>query len=204
MKKRLQTIVIIILTQLLIGCFGVSKVRYSKPIVEDDTNPVIFEKNVGDMFVAQDIAFQVYPLNSKNSGMSFFPIPFPYSESRTKLEKFSIGVSLKPTIPGMSFNPEDVLFWRLATDQHKPVSIIGPYECASSAPRPPQRSLPVKPILLNENIASCFWLDLLVEPPDPTEIFYIQIRGLSLEGRQYPLPVIKFQEDNRTETFAIP
>jgi hypothetical protein len=204
MKKRLQILVIIILTQLTIGCFGVSNVRYSKPILENDTNPVKFEKYVGDMFVTPDIAFQVYPLNSKNSGMSLFPIPFPYSESRTKHGKFSIGISLKPTVPGISFSPEDVLFWRIVTDQHKPVSIIGPYECASSAPRPPQRSLPVEPILLNENTVTCYWLDISTKPPDPTEIFYVQIRGLSLEGRQYPLPIIKFQEDKRTETFAIP
>lgn len=204
MKKKLQMLVVISLTQLIIGCVGISSVRYSKPILEGDANLVKYEKYVGNMFIAPDIAFHVYPLNSMDSGISVFPIPFPYGESRTKFTKFSIGVSLKPTIPGMAFNPEGVLFWRLVTDQHKPVSIIGPEECSSSAPRPPRQSLPVEPILLKENTVTCFWLEMSVEPPDPTEIFFIQIKGLSLKGVSYPLPIIKFLEDKRMEIFAIP
>lgn len=205
MKKRLHIFVVIVLGQVLIGCFGVSSIRYSKPTLEGDANiPVKSEKYVGDMFVTPDIAFHVYPLNSKDSGMSLFPIPFPYRESKTKFDKFSIGISFKPAKPGMSFNPADVLFWRSVADPHRPVSVIGPYECASSAQRPPQRSLPIESIMLKDNTATCFWLDISVVPPDPTEIFFVQVNGLVYEGKQYSLPVIRFKEDKRTETFALP
>jgi hypothetical protein len=205
MRKDLQTFIVVILAQLSIGCCGFSGIRYSKPTLEGDAGiPVKSEKYVGDMFVTPDVAFHVYPLNGKDSGLAICPIPFPYGESKTESTRFLIGVSLKPTKPGMSFIPQDVLFWRVAADPHRPISVIGPFECASSEPRPLQRSLPVEPILLKENTATCFWLDVSVTPPDPAEIFFIQIKGLSLDGRQYSLPIIRFQEDKRRSTFALP
>lgn len=205
MNKRLYPFLAIILTQFLIGCFGVSSTRYSKPTLDGNTVlPVKYEKYVGEMFVTPDIAFHVYPLNSTDSGVALFPIPFPYGEGQTRLDKSSVSVSLRPSKPGFTFSPQEVLFWRVDTDPQAPVTVIGPRECASSSPRPPQQTLPIEPILLKDNVAFCFWLDISVAPPDPADIFFVQIKGLNFKGSPYSLPIIKFQEDKRNEIFALP
>lgn len=198
-------IFVVIVAMHTMGCIGISNIRYSRPTLED--NMVItlkFEKGVGEMFVTQDIAFHVYPLNAKDSGVALLPIPFPYKESPTSEPAFDIGISLKPSRSGISFNPQRVLYWRDPAEKFSPVSIIGPYECVSSVARPPIRTLPVDIIDLEKNIASCFWLTLNVVPPDPSQVFFIHVNGLVLEGKDYLLPVIRFKEDKRKETFAIP
>ncbi len=192
----------------LLGCAGVSWVRYSKAVISDPNAQVSteFDSKLGRVFVFREIHFQVSIGNETGSDLVLFPVPVPYPihKEPTRDSGFLMGVRLKPPLAGAVLDPQQVFMWENASEQYAPSTIIGPYDCNSQKPRPPKRSLPVDPVGLEPGTYTCIWLGFDQPPPQPHNRFYVEIVGLIVDGRPRPLPVIRFEEATSTRSFAVP
>jgi len=54
---------------------------------------------------------------------------------------------------------------------------------------------PLTTITLLENVSTIPTIEFDVSPPDPSRTFYVEIEGLLLNGKPYPVPRIRFEQD---------
>jgi hypothetical protein len=192
----------------LVGCAGVSWVRYSRAVISDPNAQVSteFDSNLGEVFVFRDIHFQVSIGNATGSDLVLLPVPVPYPihKGPSQGSGFLMDVRLKPPTSGAVFDPQEVFMWETPSERHAPSTIIGPYDCNSQKPRPPKRSLPIGPFGLEAGTYTCIWLGFDEAPPDPRDTFFVEIAGLIVDGQSRPLPVIRFEEATSTRSSTIP
>lgn len=186
------------------GCVGLSSIRYSKPMTEGTKIATVKERYVGDMFVIDDVAFHIYPGNSKSTDLMIFPVPFPSFEHSRNNPPFVVGLAIKTKKSGYSFSPAAVRFWTDSSNQLQPSRRQGPFRCDSSQIPPPWVSINAATFELEPNSCVFMWVEFETVAPDPSQTFFIEMAGLRLNERNFSLPVIKFEEAKRNTTFAVP
>lgn len=203
--RAFKPIVVVVLVTFIAGtgCFGISRDRYSKPSVEGTVASTVKEPYVGDMYVVGDVAFHIFPLNSTGTDVMVFPIPHRFAEPSVSETSFSIGLALKTGAEGYAFSPASVKYWSDPAARISASSIQGPFGCRSSKPRPPTRPVAVTSISLAARTCLYMWLNFDTATPDPAQTFFVALR-LRLHDEDIELPVIRFQQANRTRTFAVP
>lgn len=205
-KQFWRPVIGLLLLPLIVGCIGIARNRYSQPIIEGFTTPVNkwFEGDIGRLFVFDDIHFAIETGNNRGTSIMLFPlpIPFPIRDPPFQNPSFTISVQLKPQKSGATFDLQKILFWEDTSEKRRPILIEGPYDCAYS--RPAKRALPIVPFVLREDIYTCMLLFFDVIPPDPSRTFFIKIDGLTFDGVARPLPLVRFKENARIETIAVP
>lgn len=208
-SKRFVILVLgLIIFSLIGGCVAVGRIRGSQATIEISTTPVgqQFERYVGNVFVLDDIHFRISAKNRMGTYIMLFPIPipFPIRDKPSKVPGFYVSVYFIPQKSGAVFDPQKVIFWHDPLIKQMPTRIEGPLDCKSSEPRPVTRPLPVVPFELGEAICTYMWLYFDAVLPDPSQTFFIEIRGLTFNGVERPLPAVRFQEAVSIETVAIP
>jgi hypothetical protein len=196
---------LVALTLIVSGCAGVSSIRYSKPAPEDGTAvTTVQEKYVGEMYAVKGIAYHVYPGNSASKDLMLFPFPLPTSNPAPGVPPFVVGVALKAATGGYSFEPSRVEYWGSDARRIHPARIQGPFPCDSQKPRPAWKQVTTGGVEQLPNSCSYMWLEFETTPPDPSHTFFVQVAGLRSAEGDVVLPVLRFEEATRTETFAVP
>ena len=192
------------LTLVCEGCaIGISNVRYSQATPEGSAIHTVDEPYVGEMFVAEDVKFRVFVSNAKSADTMIFPVPYHSREETPRGNALSVALYLKVPNAEYTLFPGALKFWRDTEPSIGPKMIRGPSSCASQEP-PPDTAVDTKRITLSSNSCLVMWLEFDSIPPDPAEIFYFQIGGLQLSGKDIPLPILEFHQSKKRQTFAIP
>ena len=199
-----STLVVLLVASLAgAGCFGISRVRYSKPSVGVTSVPIVRERYVGDMYVMGNIAFHVFPLNAMESEFMIFPAPLHFSERPEAGKPFLVGVAFKTKSEGYQFSPSSMRYWLDPAQPLSPTSIQGPYGCGSH--KAPPAAAPVTPEMIALAPESCvyMWFSFDTSTPDPAQTFFVALT-VHFQDRDISLPVVQFQPGKRTTSFALP
>lgn len=177
------------------ACGGMKTYRSVPTIESAESFEKRFEPMVGKLFVFKDISFSVEPINSSDSRVNVWPIPFfVIHDPKQDLPKpFLVGIALHATRSGGLLNPSEVHYWENSTEKYNPRRIQGPRECKKPF-YPLWENLPIQPIVLRENSYTCLLLEFDTHTPNPSKTFFVEIQGLSFEGVKRPLPIIQFRE----------
>jgi hypothetical protein len=206
--RNVRIIIMALAVMALPACFfGVSRVRYSAPSIDDATATArhVSGVPVDRMFLLKDIAFFVYPRNLKNSGDTMlFPVPGSYKVPQSTAPAFFVGIGLRPNKAGFAIDPAQIQFIGSSMEMVKPTRIIGPGVCNSSSHTSAWKQLPVEPILLPPGVCTSFGIEFPISEPDPSVNFSVQVAGLTEGGVLHIIPTVHFHEQRRLDPFGTP
>jgi len=185
-KKRLACLVLFALTQ----PFLASCVAYSNPKVDSTTN-IRVEKG---RLSLSDVELWFLSWNRRGWGM-VFPIPIPFDVSDDAKPPFHVTIGLTPDRAGFSFDPRKMFLWEVSDKKIAPSHIARGHHIKSQVVIGTIPRSPVTAITLQENVSTILTLEFDVSPPDPSQTFYVEIEGLLLNGKPYPVPRIRFEQD---------
>lgn len=193
---------IVVLLFFLSGCIGFSKTRFSEAQVDGASQR--YEKYVGVMHILPTVDLHVEPMNSQSKTLMVFPVPLYESERKAIENTFSIFVSIISKQPEQILAPQDFAYTSLAGARYEPVSMIGPFDCASAQPRPTSTRAPLPPFALA--VGHCYTMLVLFEAPlpDPVESFSFSPGTLLSAQGDATLPIVKFAKSTRRNTVAVP
>jgi hypothetical protein len=191
-----------VLSVALAGCVGFSTTRFSQSQVEGA--PQRYEKYVGVMHVLPSVDLRVEPANSQSKTLMVFPIPLYESERKSVKNTFLIFVSIISKQSGQTLAPQDFAYISPAGARYEPVSMIGPYDCASSQPRPAAVRAPLQPFYLSESRCYTMLVEFEAPVPDPIESFSFAPGSLQSAQGKAALPTVRFTESTRGNTVAVP
>jgi len=184
------------------GCVGVSKTRYSESDVEGTTKR--FEKYVGEMHVLPSVDLQVAPLNGKSTTLMVFPIPIYESEQEPPADRFSVFVYIVSKRAGLTIAPQGFVYLSPSGAAFEPVSMIGPFECRSSQPRPAPKNSPLPAVVLVQGQCQTMLVTYKTQAPDPAQRFRFVLGALQSGQEEIELPIFQFAESTRRESVMIP
>ena len=186
------------------GCVGISSIRYSQATPESGAAvTLVQEKYVGEMYVVNDLAYHVYPVNSVRKDLMLFPFPFPTSSPTKGSSPFVVGIALKADSIGYSFEPARVEYLNANAQRIQPVRIQGPFPCNSQKAPPAWR--PANEVVEQLPKACVYmWLEFETTPPDPATPFFVRVAGVHSAVGDVMLPALHFEEGTRNETFSVP
>lgn len=194
LKIQFRYICVIVLISLIgSGCQVEARYAYSAPRLDGDYT----SKVRNGTFHFEDIDLWLLTWNRKGSGLMILPIPIPL-DVRDEVERpFRITVQLEPHRSGFSFSTaKNILsFSKSRVKRFTPTRIQGGSKIKGRtliSRLPPSDNQIFE---LEKGVKTIVDLAFDTTPPDPDEIFFLDIEGLLLEGKLYSVPRIRFEKE---------
>jgi hypothetical protein len=204
-RHNWQLAFVLFLPLLAAGCVvGFSNDQVSQPTIEGQKLPTKRVTYVGDMFVAGDVDFQIFPYNTTGTDFMVLPFPHRFADPPATNASFQAAVYFKVNKPGYTIILDGIRYW---TDSSKPVQaskVLGPFACNSShQPRSYEPITPI-PISLPSNACTAMWVEFNADTPDPAQTFFFEVAAVNLDGKKVTLPIIRFEQAKHTHTVVVP
>ena len=184
---------IVLISLIWSGCQVQARYAYSAPRLDGDYTT----KVRNGTFHFEDIDLWLLAWNRKGSGLMILPIPIPYDVSDEKQRPFRITVQLEPHRSGFSFNTAKSIlsFSKYHAKRFTPTQIQGGSKIKGRTliSRIPPSDNQI--FQLQKGVKTIVDLAFDTAPPEPDEMFFLDIEGLLLEDKPYSVPRIRFEKE---------
>ncbi len=134
-----------------------------------------------------------------------FPIPWVIWTKQVKTPPMWVLVCINPKKLGARFNPCKVALWKKDSEKLYPTEMYVPFDYATpSTLEETNKIIPIKVVDLKQNTFSCIRLIFDVVPFSVTDKVFVEVSGLEIDGKPYPLPIITFEKAKKFETIVLP
>jgi hypothetical protein len=191
---------VMILGLFLSGCVGLSFVTYAKPNVLGGHQALVEKRSIlgGPSFVVGEVSFEFSLVNSKGKTISIFPLPWMDRWEPPQSPPFKVLILINPHKTIARIDPSQIVMWKEGGAEIFPSGVIEVYD-AMSAPafKKIKETHPLSPIELPMDTNTCIWLQYDCIPFPVTEVSFLEIRGLIINGKRFTLPVVRFEKSKR-------